>query len=271
MKFSVLSLLLLCLVGIVAPRDAGAAASQWVESQGGRVRLVTLPADAEGNIRGLLDIRLLPGWKTYWRDPGESGIPPEIALPDAAGVTLEKIGFPLPKRFDDGTTRYVGYDRSVGLPLALRSSGGSQAVTASVFLGICKEICIPLQANLTADAGGESFANPLDVAAVEQAEARLPAAAGGAFRVTAASWDAQQQHLSVTFIAPAGGHLPEAFASGDGGLQFGAAVVTIAADGGYTARIPLVHKPKALDLPAATILFTAESGDTAIETPLALD
>ncbi len=54
-----------------------ASSSDWFETEGARIRLVTTgkPA-ADGKLKGMLDIELKPGWKTYWRDPGDAGVPP---------------------------------------------------------------------------------------------------------------------------------------------------------------------------------------------------
>ena len=72
---------------------AVAATSPWVETPGGDVRLVALPAEADGTVRAMLDIRLHDGWNTYWRDPGGSGIPPSIVI---SGATLTSVGFRRP-------------------------------------------------------------------------------------------------------------------------------------------------------------------------------
>jgi DsbC/DsbD-like thiol-disulfide interchange protein len=110
---------------------ATAATSPWVETPGGDVRLVVLPADAGGSARAMLDIRLHAGWKTYWRDPGGSGIPPSIAV---SGATLTSIGFPAPRRLGEEANHYIGYDAPVRLPMTLGALGGT--VTATVFLGV---------------------------------------------------------------------------------------------------------------------------------------
>lgn len=58
---------------------AHAASSEWHHVEGGSIRIVTSGApDAQGILRGALEIRLKPGWKTYWLDPGSSGVPPTL-------------------------------------------------------------------------------------------------------------------------------------------------------------------------------------------------
>ena len=160
-----------------------AASSEWAEVEGGAVRIVTdgLP-DSEGMLRGALEIRLQPGWKTYWRDPGESGIPPMVSVLSPEGGREAEIGFPPPARFNDGFAVWVGYDRSTALPLTFDLPGNAthESLTASVFLGICEVICIPVQAELDVDLTDASQA-VLDRDIVEGAFAALPDAAGPGF------------------------------------------------------------------------------------------
>ena len=81
------------------------------------MRLVTSgKADEAGRIQGVLDIRLKPGWKTYWLEPGASGIPPQVSLDPQHGISFSGLRFPAPKAFHDGIASYTGYDHSVSLP-----------------------------------------------------------------------------------------------------------------------------------------------------------
>ncbi|MDX3925524.1 MAG: protein-disulfide reductase DsbD family protein [Shinella sp.] len=269
------SILVSALLALSAPAPSFAASSDWTSTPGGQIRLTALPPAEDGTVRAMLDIRLSPGWKTYWRDPGESGIPPTIDVTAASGATLETIGFPPPRHFDDGTTRYTGYDHSVKLPFSLSQDPGSGGgkITAAVFLGICKDICIPVQAELATDTGAETFTNPLEKAAIEEAEAKLPGKPAKDFKPLSARWSEDRKRLSVVFRAPeaADGALPEVFFSGPPGFQF-EQPGTVSRNGrDYSAHVELVHKPKSADLATAPILLTVRSGERAMETPLAIE
>lgn len=73
--------LTLFFISLFLALEAQAASSDWHETQGGAVRLVTSGiSNDQGYLRGALQIRLEPGWKTYWRDPGKTGIPPQLEL-----------------------------------------------------------------------------------------------------------------------------------------------------------------------------------------------
>lgn len=249
------------------PLPAGAASSEWVATPGGDVRLVALPAGADGTARAMLDIRLHSGWKTYWRDPGGSGIPPSLAV---TGAELRAIGFPVPKHLGDETVRYVGYDTSVALPLSLAKASGGR-LTVSVFLGVCKDICIPVQAELTTDTSGESFVNPLEEAAVAAAEASLPGEPSEDFRPLSARWSEDGKTLAVRLLAPGDGALPEVFVSGPSTFQFGAARAVSRDGEAFVAEVPVLHRPKKHDPAAGPIRLTARAGERTMESPLAID
>lgn len=261
----------MCLAALSAPVPAIAASSAWHETEGGRVRLVVLPERTDGSIPALLDIRLEPGWRTYWRDPGESGIPPTVSLPAASGLKLETVRFPVPKHFDDGFSRYTGYDRSVTLPLILkRKVPGSETtqVLASVFLGICQDICIPVQAELSVELQARATVDSAEAAELEAAEAALPAPPSPDFKVIDARWNDDGKSLAVAFTAP--GTTPQVFVSGPDGFQFGTGAMPTRSGVSYRVEVPLLRKPKNASLSDAAILFTAESDGRAMETTLAI-
>lgn len=252
---------------LFACSPAVAATSSWVETPGGDVRLIALPANADGTVRALLDIRLHDGWKTYWRDPGGSGIPPSVAI---SGAELTSVGFPAPKRLGEQTNHYIGYDAPVRLPLTLaRPEGG--AITATVFLGVCKDICIPVQAELTVDASTESFANPLEAMAISDADATLPHDADDGFKPLSGQWAADGKSISVRFEAPAEGTLPDVFLSGTSTFEFGAAGPVRRDGTAYVADVPVLHRPKVFDLAKNPIKLTVRAGDRTMESPLAIE
>ena len=69
------STIALLMSAVLLASPALASSSSWYASEGGRIRLVTTgKPDSAGRIQGVLEIALKPGWKTYWRDPGDSGV-----------------------------------------------------------------------------------------------------------------------------------------------------------------------------------------------------
>jgi DsbC/DsbD-like thiol-disulfide interchange protein len=161
---------LACLIVLL---PALAAAGDWEETYGARLRLVTVDApDADGVLRGALQIELEPGWKTYWRDPGDSGVPPSVSVKGNENVAAATIEFPPPGRHSDGYGQFAGYDEPVSLALSFEVADpdGALAFTADVFLGVCETICIPVRAEFDVDPASASAENE---AVVEAAFAAL--------------------------------------------------------------------------------------------------
>ncbi len=131
---------------MIAASPVTAGETRWFETDGGNVRIVTEPYTRGADIvRGIIDIDLLPGWKTYWRDPGSGGIPPSIQVNNMAVVRSTHIDFPVPNWISSKYGSFAGYDEPVQLPFTLRTNGPAteQNIEARVFIGICKDICIP--------------------------------------------------------------------------------------------------------------------------------
>ncbi|PDT40639.1 MULTISPECIES: protein-disulfide reductase DsbD domain-containing protein [Sinorhizobium] len=261
------------LVALFLPYQSEAASSDWLASPGGAIRLVASQPRPDGSIPAVLEIKLEPGWKTYWRDPGASGIPPQITLDPEGGVALEAIRFPAPKTFGEGPGRYVGYDSSVAFPLTLKRVSGEKDLTvrASVFLGVCEDICIPVQGTLDLALKAGVFDNPLDGARIEEAVAALPKPPSDHFRVTMTDFeeDAGIMHLDLRLPQDAGE--PEIFLAGPAGLSFGAPVVGDLSGAERRVDIPVKFSGKDRKMGGKAIAITVRAGDLSMETTLAFD
>ncbi|MFL5014016.1 protein-disulfide reductase DsbD domain-containing protein [Rhizobium sp.] len=202
--------LLIALVSVVAALvpfySAHAEMSAWADNEGGRMRLVALAPDAGGKIRAALQIEPKPGWITYWREPGGNGIPPQITIAAESGVSLDAIAYPVPKHFFNGTVEDIAYDASVTLPLSLTAAGkGPVAIDASAFIGICKDICIPFQANFQLKLGPALQSHPQEESILQAADASLPKPPSPDFGVTAHAMSPDRKTLSLTLALPSGG------------------------------------------------------------------
>ncbi|MDJ0822223.1 MAG: protein-disulfide reductase DsbD family protein [Paracoccaceae bacterium] len=100
---------------------------------------------ADGDHIAALHLRLSPGWKTYWRAPGDAGIPPLFDWRNGRNVMSVQVEWPAPQVFYQSGMRSVGYSSDVILPLRIDLRHGGQDVRLSgvIDLGICKEVCIP--------------------------------------------------------------------------------------------------------------------------------
>lgn len=211
--------LLILLAGVlVAPAHAGS--TQWHVVEGGSVRLAMSGAPEEaGMLRAAIEIRLEPGWKTYWLDPGSAGVPPSLELDTSAGPAEVAIGFPPPLHFDDENGDWAGYDRSVALAVTARlPEGAAGTATARLFLGICETICIPVQATWTLDLKPAQTSGA-DAAVVSAAFEALPGKARPGFGATLTA--VSETEIAVAVEAPAKAEVIDLFVAGTETIALG--------------------------------------------------
>lgn len=105
----------------------------------------------DGNHVAGVEIKLAPGWKTYWRSPGDAGIPPQIDFSGSKNLKSANLEFPVPVAFDINGMRSIGYKKDVILPLVLTPIDPAQpiALEAEVVLGVCNQICVPVDVRLS--------------------------------------------------------------------------------------------------------------------------
>lgn len=130
--------------------------SAWAESDHARARLIAGGYfDHQGRkiYAAALEIRLDDGWKTYWRSPGE-GLPPSFDWKNSKNIAYIKVLWPAPMRLDEpGGLVSAGYMGRVILPVHIVPEDAAEAVRlrVSVMYGACREICIPVEAELALD------------------------------------------------------------------------------------------------------------------------
>ena len=252
---------------------AHAAMSDWVDNQGGRMRLVALAPDAEGHIRAALQIEPQPGWITYWREPGQSGIPPQVTLAPESGVTLERTSYPTPKQITVGNIQEIGYDAPVTLPLDFKVEGKVPAkLELTAFIGLCKDICIPFQAeySLALPAGEQPTTHEL--ALLDAAKASLPQPPSSDFTLQNHSLSADAKTLSLSLTLPeATGKAPTIYVTGPTGYAFFQQANAKREGTIYSADITIGKLPKNYDIKGKTWGILVVDGDRAMETTLALE
>ncbi len=134
---------------------AQSAAGPWAETEQTRTRLIAA-VTATGDLDFLpvaIEMELKPGWKTYWRSPGDAGFPPEIAIAGSANVASAILQFPPPHRFSLFGLETFGYGEHVVFPLALRVKEKSVPLALRLHLRflVCADICIPYEHDLALD------------------------------------------------------------------------------------------------------------------------
>ena len=124
-------------------------ASPWQKDGHSAVRL--LAGSRSGAVLlGGIAFQLQPGWKTYWRNPGDSGVPPRFDFSKSDNVEAVTVLWPAPKKFDDGAGGVsLGYHDQIVLPLRIVAKNVDKPVTlrAEINYAVCEKLCIPVEAN----------------------------------------------------------------------------------------------------------------------------
>ncbi|WP_295556398.1 protein-disulfide reductase DsbD domain-containing protein [uncultured Hyphomicrobium sp.] len=177
-KFRSLHLTLNVIFALVVAASSGwAASSPWVQAPKAKARLLVGGAaqGSSGSPLAFIEIALEPGWKTYWRTPGDAGgLPPSFDWSKSTNLAAATVAFPAPHRFTDKSGSTIGYMDELVLPVTLTPLNKGEPITlvVGVHYGICKDICIPVEAELALDVpAGVSEALPADV---EETLKRVP-------------------------------------------------------------------------------------------------
>lgn len=111
-----------------------------------QVAVLTGWRDDAGQHMAALEITLKPGWVTYWRAPGDAGIPPTFAFTGSDTIRSITPYWPTPEVFGSNGMRSIGYFDRVVVPLAidLATAGTEVAIQGQMIIGVCEEICIPV-------------------------------------------------------------------------------------------------------------------------------
>lgn len=141
-------LALLACSGSAAATDATA----WSEGEYSQVRLVGAgpQSDTPALLAGV-EIRMDEGWKTYWRNPGDSGVPPSFDWSGSTNLKKAEVLYPAPHRFSEAGGTAIGYSGDVIFPVKITPEREGEPVQLKLAMeyGICKTLCVPNQAELT--------------------------------------------------------------------------------------------------------------------------
>jgi DsbC/DsbD-like thiol-disulfide interchange protein len=132
----------LCL-GLAAPAAAESLMADISVRTGWRL--------ASGDHIAALQVDLEPGWKTYWRAPGDAGIPPVFDWSASKNAGAVAISWPTPDVFFQSGMRSVGYKQHMILPIRISpDAAGDIALSGPLMMGLCKDICLPYEVSFSA-------------------------------------------------------------------------------------------------------------------------
>ncbi len=209
---------------IALPRTALAAApgeSAWVASNDSKVRLISGTPDIDGKptlVAGV-QLRMDPGWKTYWRNPGDSGVPPSFDFKGSQNLKRAELLYPAPHRIGDANGTAIGYDDEVIFPIKITPDHEGEPVELKLAFeyGLCKDLCIPndvsLELAIAPDQGKDDamqLESALAVTPKEAAPGLLPAVD----KVTA-DLDAPKPEITIDAVFPKDARDTDLFINGE--------------------------------------------------------
>ena len=266
---AILAVNLVVTVAVSRPALAGDA-SAWDGDQRAAVRLIA--GAQRGTIRRAgIEIRLAPGWKTYWRYPGDSGIPPRFDFSHSKNVKSVTVRYPAPHRLTDESGTSIGYKHGVVFPLDIVPQNAAQPVMLAVKAdyAVCEKVCIPAEGkaelNLTGRPGAQD-------GWLKQNDALVPVAAqiGEGETLAVRSVTRENKRILVDVAAPGAIELFAEGPAADWALPVPAPVDGAPA-GQQRFAFELEGLPPNTRPGGATLMLTAVSGGQAIEVPYRLD
>src|ERR1700736_6457249 len=136
---------------VIFALPAGAAraadASPWDGDARAAMRLIAGARTNDAMARAGIEIKLAPGWKTYWRYPGDSGVPPRFDFAGSQNVKSIAIVWPAPHRFSDESGITIGYKDDLVFPVRIVPQDAAKPVLLRLKAdyAVCEKICIPVE------------------------------------------------------------------------------------------------------------------------------
>lgn len=167
--------LIACGIAVVSGGTVCAAGeSPWSEDVRSAVRLVSgANNNGDAHLRAGIEIKMQPGWKTYWRYPGDSGVPPHFDFSGSENLKTATVLYPAPHLFTDETGQSLGYKDRIIFPLVIspQQPGKPVRLRLKANYAVCEKLCVPAEgrAELTLTPGDSS-----QDSALAAAEARVP-------------------------------------------------------------------------------------------------
>ncbi|MDT8857099.1 protein-disulfide reductase DsbD family protein [Paracoccaceae bacterium Fryx2] len=216
-----------------------------------------------------LHLKLAPDWKTYWRAPGDTGIPPLFDWSGSENLGAVRVHWPRPHVFHVNGMQSIGYKTDLVLPIEVTAKDPTRAIhlRASIDLGVCRDICMPAELSLSAELAGPGAADAVISAALAD-RPDTPAEAGMAAIACKVEPIADGLRLTAEIDLPVTGTM-ETVVMEPGAAGVWASEAVVARVGRrLTASVDLVPEsgePFALDRAAVTL--TVLGDDRAVEIP----
>jgi DsbC/DsbD-like thiol-disulfide interchange protein len=242
-----------------------AVASAWSPAEESRLRLLLGGVAADGTIPGAIEIEIEPGWHTYWRYPGEVGLPPAFDFSRSENVAAVDIRYPAPERHDDGASVSLIYRDEVVFPFALIPERPGAPVTLAVNarFGVCSTICIPTGAEAAVTMRPENAPDAATATRLSLAEARVPGPPQpGRFEIEGVRADGDDLFIDV--LAPQSTYR-DLFVAPPDGWFVGQPQLVLQEGARSRYRMSLAGRPHETAVAGQQFRFLAVAGGEAIE------
>jgi len=149
---------------------------QWAYGQDSRARLVAGPLLGSGQRVVGVQIELEPGWHTYWRFPGDSGVPPAFDWSGSVNAVDTAVEWPAPESIADDFGVSIGYTDEVVFPVVVTPRRAEETVSLALELdyAVCAQVCVPQRSALSLDIDPRQAASKDAVALVTSYRQRVP-------------------------------------------------------------------------------------------------
>ena len=159
--------------GLAITPAIGADSSNWDRDPRAGIRLVAGNPMPDGTLRAGVEVVLAPGWKTYWRYPGDSGVPPRFDFSGSENLKSATVSWPAPHRLTDESGFTIGYKQGVVFPLRVEPQDKTKPVVLRLKLdyAVCEKLCVPAEGKAELPLDGKPSSQD---AIITAAEASVP-------------------------------------------------------------------------------------------------
>lgn len=237
--------------------------------------IVAGPDDQPGRYRAGLHLDLPEGWHTYWRSPGDSGIPPTLTVTESDNLSGLEIRFPAPDRYFDGYGTSIVYHDDVILPIDVVAADPGKPVSATIRVdyGYCKEICVPASAEFDLTLDADMAVDPVADDALDAVAARIPVPepeAGPAAPAVVEVRRTGDTRLEI-LVDPRGNGSVDLFAEGPDDWFFSPPERTQTDDGLVMFALSLDGGPKDATASGLELKLTLSAGSNSVEAKRVVD
>lgn len=239
---------------------ADASDSEWQQHQDMlRTRIIAASDSSDDKVLLAWEAELAPGWKTYWRSPGEAGLPVRVKVGDEE---LE-IQYPIPERFELFGLMTYGYKDRVILPFYVDRKALDNNLKIDASFMVCKDICVPFDSQYQIE--GELSGLSIHDGRIKKWIERVPSKgekAGLKINTVKVTGKAGHQRLIVDVEADKALSKADLLAEGNGTFEFGDPEFKLLGNG-TKARfvVPVMSMKKSMDIRGEMVRFTLIDGE----------